>query len=450
MDTAAEKVCRRVLSRWQGDADDDLESDRSAEDFAEGLGLDLDALSAEADRVAGDILQKPPEAFFAELVREKASSRALKPAKGKHPLPGDLREAVEPVLDELVRPPGSGNETAPPVGSLEKGIEQSLKEAASQRAATISEWLLRQAEQAHAGTAGARRSGRRLVERLRSLETDSRAMLANIRQDLAQIEPHFADKAKPASKRQEPEAEALVCRYCLLRLSLAVYQQLGKSLRFTCQQVVAVEDRLAELGRRLGAFAERFSDPPLVEEPTGREDAYDNAPSETARLAARLDAMASAVDRQIRDDVLAENNGLMGLLDERGDLAEIVAAELRRAARSAVIRTIREIRAAASGGNPAGESEAAIPALSASGGARRLLVVASHDELARLQPDGSESSAPAASTLVDTETDATVCCEMERLSIRRAAAELIDRRADYADLASRLHTRIDVQWPRLM
>jgi hypothetical protein len=454
-DAAVEKVCRRVLSRWQGEnPESDLESDRAAEQFAAGLKLDLDSLAAEASLAAGDALQQPPEAFFRDLVRKKAASLSPTPAKGRHAAAVEIREAVRPALGELLGPVGAASDDPFAVGSLERALVQSLHETASKRAAAIADWLIRQTEDAAMGAAGARRSARRLVERVRSLEADSRSMLASLREQIAQIEPLFADGARPASKRREPGSEEVVHQYCCLRLSQVVFHQLGKSLRFICQQTVAVEDRLAELGRRLNALADKFPDSALAEDRAGRDETFESGPSEAGLLAARVDLLAAEIDRRIRDEVLAETEGLAGLLDEAGDLAQRLPSALRSAARSAVIKTMREIHTAGAlsggGAKPTGEPEAAMPSLTACGGARRLVFIASQDELARLQAAGAESSLPPASTLVDPRADATVCCEMERLSIRRAAAELIDCRADYADLASRLHTRIDVQWPRLM
>jgi hypothetical protein len=49
-------------------------------------------------------------------------------------------------------------------------------------------------------------------------------------------------------------------------------------------------------------------------------------------------------------------------------------------------------------------------------------------------------------TAYDAHCDAALCCEMEQIPLAPLAATLIDFRRDYAEAASRLHTRQDVTW----
>ena len=50
------------------------------------------------------------------------------------------------------------------------------------------------------------------------------------------------------------------------------------------------------------------------------------------------------------------------------------------------------------------------------------------------------------SVVSDADSDLVVCHEGEQLPLIKVAESLIDGRDDYARIASRLHTRIDVQW----
>ena len=43
----------------------------------------------------------------------------------------------------------------------------------------------------------------------------------------------------------------------------------------------------------------------------------------------------------------------------------------------------------------------------------------------------------------------TVCIEREQISLRDVAATLVAGRSKFAELASRLHTRVDVSWAPL-
>ena len=51
--------------------------------------------------------------------------------------------------------------------------------------------------------------------------------------------------------------------------------------------------------------------------------------------------------------------------------------------------------------------------------------------------------------VADKENEVLLCYEMEQLPLRRVAAAVLDQRFQNVEVASRLHTRIDVQWSNL-
>ena len=81
------------------------------------------------------------------------------------------------------------------------------------------------------------------------------------------------------------------------------------------------------------------------------------------------------------------------------------------------------------------------------GGAKRVLLVV---------PQGVDAEAPqmiiekglkeSVSVAYNNVSDIVLCCEVEQMSLPRIAVTLIDGRPDYAEVASRLHTRSDVNW----
>ncbi len=94
--------------------------------------------------------------------------------------------------------------------------------------------------------------------------------------------------------------------------------------------------------------------------------------------------------------------------------------------------------------------EAGKPRLMQCGGAKRLLV---------LMPESSARARPlemlhrqlneTPSVAQDSDGDFVLCDEVERISLTQVAVTLIERRRDYAEFASRLHTRTDVSWSPL-
>ena len=61
----------------------------------------------------------------------------------------------------------------------------------------------------------------------------------------------------------------------------------------------------------------------------------------------------------------------------------------------------------------------------------------------------SEEVSEPPTVVADKENEVLLCYEMEQLPLRRVAAAVLDRRFKNVEVASRLHTRIDVPWSAL-
>ncbi len=91
--------------------------------------------------------------------------------------------------------------------------------------------------------------------------------------------------------------------------------------------------------------------------------------------------------------------------------------------------------------------EAAAPRVSADAAEARLLLVC---------PEGSDATTvrelagmnaiEPPSVVFDRDGDLVLCNEVEQASLTSVAAHLIDHRSDYAEIAARLHSRVDVNW----
>jgi hypothetical protein len=94
--------------------------------------------------------------------------------------------------------------------------------------------------------------------------------------------------------------------------------------------------------------------------------------------------------------------------------------------------------------------QAAAPRLPACGGGRRLLLVC---------PEGSgqgsldrivqQAAGVTPSVVFDSDVSLVLCWETQEIALPRAAAALVAGRLDCVQIASRLHTRIDVHWTPL-
>ncbi len=81
---------------------------------------------------------------------------------------------------------------------------------------------------------------------------------------------------------------------------------------------------------------------------------------------------------------------------------------------------------------------------------RRLLLVTPDDlsPVELLKQISNEVLQPP-TAVADKENEVLLCYEMEQLPLRRVAAAVLDHRFQNVEVASRLHTRIDVSWPAL-
>ena len=131
---------------------------------------------------------------------------------------------------------------------------------------------------------------------------------------------------------------------------------------------------------------------------------------------------------------------------------------LRRAARSVIFRALKKVSlgriADSNEGDPrepmfslAAGLKAATPRLLECGGARRLLLVApEYFSSAQLVEQLGDEVEVEPTVVVSTEEDVLLCYEAEQVSLSRVAAAVLARRFQNVEVASRLHTRIDVIW----
>ena len=76
-----------------------------------------------------------------------------------------------------------------------------------------------------------------------------------------------------------------------------------------------------------------------------------------------------------------------------------------------------------------------------------LMVVADPSDVAPLKRNVEQATGEGLTALSYEGSHNLLCCEVERVPLDNVAASLIDGRREYAEMASRLHTRIDVKWP---
>jgi hypothetical protein len=236
-----------------------------------------------------------------------------------------------------------------------------------------------------------------------------------------------------------------------------VLQQIGIALGET-------ELRLTELLRELSHLATQWN----RAEPLSGDDSDSTRSTDQylrrwmiEAIRARLPQQADELERRLDDEILKSQGGLYGLFVEGGNYQERLLQLLQPEARATMERLVREIdltdgilelstSSDEAGGPFRSWLEAATPKLLPCARAKRLLLVARKGDTAnQIRSFVEQETANRCSMAYDSDNEIVICHEVEGMPYENVAAHLIGNRRRYAELASRLHTRVDVDWTPL-
>ncbi len=169
-------------------------------------------------------------------------------------------------------------------------------------------------------------------------------------------------------------------------------------------------------------------------------------------------SLTAEVRQRLHEKFFVNGAGAVCLLGKAENVLGTVASELEKESCDAVRRTLNQINIGqllvrGDGADWQLDEElrtyltAAKPLLVGDSGALRLLLVAGGSETCEsFQNRLTQITEQPCSTVVDTDGDLVVCYEGEQLAIGQVASRIAEHRSDYANIATRLHTRVDVAW----
>jgi hypothetical protein len=374
-------------------------------------------------------------------------------------------QSVLDALNGLVRVQGANNG---PGVCLETALERHIKELAANQGTALRRWIMDMVASPSHRLEGAQRAAHCTAEFLRALARQegerAQACLAALRtMESALLADDGGRRAWLRKRgfvwRQKLVADPQVARYFHLRIEELMHTGACRLAGSVLAHVATAEDRLRNLAADLNRLTEEFGG-------TAGADSRAAGPTPPVGLPGRQGTIAEAVRHHKADVVAAlerqcEEDLASVLQPEQIDVRTVLARDLRRKARRAVLRAMKQANmeaiATADDGalhgpvfSLAAGLKAALPRIPHCGGDRRLLIVAPPDSAPGQLVEQLGSEVPQAPTIViDTEGDMLVCYEDEQLPLRRVAAAVLGGRVQNVEIAARLHARNDVQWSPL-
>jgi hypothetical protein len=274
-------------------------------------------------------------------------------------------------------------------------------------------------------------------------------------------------KGKSKGPRRSPaELQSMFFQDCKLRL-YELGAQIASNIAHSLQShAVVAHDSLVDLARELHHLAVQLATDELVEDEEAAASGDSLAPlrlmvGEQIRQAD--DQIATTLDQQLTASVLAAAGGLRPAITAGGQQREALVAHLHNAARQAVLGRLAAIDTAGSALSGMSEEHpirrclgGAKPWLQQAGGKRRLYCIFPAEAAQQVTAEalqaqiGPEEFSQPPTVVPDASGDVVLLFEMGEMSVKHAAAALIDQRCDLAELASRLQTRSDVTWTPLL
>jgi hypothetical protein len=374
---------------------------------------------------------------------------------------------------------GEGDQHEAHLEIFTTAVEGVAMELAAKAAADVIAWLTAPRDERPPSLLDSERLADRVVGSLQETATTAKRVVRECSEEAERILHESAQrdetggrlrrkKRKSAKKAQADVNDEVVraYRYILVRLRQLVHLAVARAAGVVASRVKTTNQDFRDARRTLKRLAESFEE--RIDQSTLEvllDDADEGESSIKAAAArgvlARLSELVDQLDQQCKTGYLDERKGLTAAL--RSDPAAVEALETIVAAQSRglVLAALHGVDLAGVLADELQSSETRrrrladslehdAPPLAKCGGVLRLLLST---------PAGAPSDSIEALLAENTETPITkvpgesgrlaICHEVGHIPLPSIAMRIINNRRDYAEIAARLHTRVDVKWPSL-
>ena len=417
--------------------------DELAKQRAAKLALEVMAIKSASDRLVEAELGNGTLNFMKRMVNE---------VQGQEWAPNQFFNTVNVAFGEPVKLGKSGSKELPAIEAQLTERLRGLAEACGQKASI---WLRRIVEHQDARVGGARYLSKVLIKHLQSMEEecgekikDVQEEIGNLQKLLTTVEP--VEPKGPPVPRIPSEEELL--HYAQLRLDIMVFRCVARFSQF-------VVPYLEEADTDLRALSKAWE---LAKEGLELSNERVRSGSDAARSAMNY-LLGPGIERMVQESCrevteLSGRNIIYDAMDVVAPDTDNATASLRRAARRALLAELQQSEVACfpeSGVPPRAVRmthalHEATPAMRGCGGVQRLLVMIPEASSEQTAKDFFRDEAEQEPTILRSHDDEVVVCyEVGQVPLSRAATVLAEGRRDYIECASRVRTRVDVDWTNI-
>jgi hypothetical protein len=408
----------------------------------------------------------------ADTVLAELLAKVCHRARGSGGQVADIAQLLQAIGNLFGPPTSCEDRNNPSALPLRTALRQDAQRLAADTGNALAEWVLDMADSQSGGVDGACRAKDWCASHLRALETQCVGELHEAQRDVQFFEQTLSELSVPAPSRtrlfasrraekQPVDGDDAILQLIRLRFQELAVHAICHALRLTSAPLSAAGDRLKDLRHELGRlslqFADTFSSEDAHSETLARKVSDDVMNLVKSKLRLRLPQLAEIVDERFRQQFQQPQGGLHKLCSNSVAMQSSVPTALRSLARAEIVGALKTISVAEGllATDTTCESQVerlqtcldtARPKLTGCSGSQRLLVILPEADKGSLLDEAVSQLEPPATVIRDSDADLVFCYEVQELSISDVAARLVDDRVDFAQTASRLHTRTDVVW----
>ncbi|MBL8830144.1 MAG: protein kinase [Planctomycetaceae bacterium] len=465
---AADDLCRTFVDTWRGVAD-------AQERFAPLASAATELLRETQKRSTND------EAQVHAMAQSQADSWQITHVGVTEIVHGIVRRGIRNDVNRWIRESivrsaeitpalTSAKLLEAPFNELAVSVEPYLQRLTESLSENVTAWFEEVMSTHESRVRGARVAAEWFTEHLRNVRQRLLAPLAQIETRLTTLTPSLQtlppDKLRklmlreptPGVELPEESPEGQINAFVRL-MTEGLMCRAGASIIAGIQNAVrSYADLFTDLRRDLSQLSESFQGDTLAKtaHPNGMSW-YDTQPELARHLTQQLKPICAEIEKTIEQEFFGAPGELRRATKLDPEMRKRLPASLRSIARTIVVRQQKaqvgaQLMSSRLGGDEEHPLKIAAGSINARwlhcGGVRRLVVLPESQRPNETIAECEAAVGGACTVLFDPTAQPALCIEGADIPLRQILDEVSEGRNDIAQVAERLHTRIDVEWSR--